>query len=117
MKKVFPTGLYLRKTIGNYLKGVTGEKDANIFRIKDLVMSSVIDKLMAVSIYYAVGKDPNNKLENIIRLLDKKLMEYQPYPFQTQQPPETFSIALHVHRLLTLIKYKLPYEETVQVLL
>jgi hypothetical protein len=44
------------------------------------------------------------------------MMEYQPYPFQSQ-PQESFSLSLYVNRLITLIKYGLPYDETVQILL
>lgn len=37
MNKVFNNGWQLRKAINDFLKGVTGEKDANIHRIKDLI--------------------------------------------------------------------------------
>lgn len=116
MNKALNNGWHLRKAINDFLKGVTGEKDANIHRIKDLIQNCKTDKLTAVSILHLVSKDPNNKLETTIRLLDKKLMEYRPYPFQTH-PQDSFSLALYVSRLITLSKYGLPYEETVQILL
>jgi hypothetical protein len=84
MNKVFNNGWHLRKAINDFVKEIPGEKDANIYRIKDLIQNCKMDKLTAFSIFYLVSKDPNNKLETTIRLLDKKLMEYRPYPFQEQ---------------------------------
>jgi hypothetical protein len=62
MNRVFNNAWQLRKAIADFLKGVTGEKDANIYRIKDLIHASTADKLMAVSIFHLVSRDPNNKL-------------------------------------------------------
>lgn len=83
MNKVFANAWQLKKAIFDFLKGVAGEKDANVYRIKDLIQTSPVDRMMAVCIYSFLSRDPNNKLASVIRLLDKKLMEYRPYSFQT----------------------------------
>jgi hypothetical protein len=80
---MFANANQLKKAIFDYLKGVAGDKDANIHRITDLIHSSPVDKMMAVTIYSFISRDPNNKLSSIIRLFDKKLMEYRPYSFQS----------------------------------
>ena len=71
----------LKKAIYDFLRGVSGQKDANIHRIKELIQNSTVDKTMAMVLYVLAARDANNKLNNVVRLLDKKLIEHQQYPF------------------------------------
>lgn len=71
----------LKRALYDFLRGVQGQKDANIHRIKELIQISTIDKPMALALYYFAARDANNKLDSVVRLLDLKLMEHQPYPF------------------------------------
>jgi hypothetical protein len=58
------------------LRGVPSQKDANIHRIKELIQNSTIDKTMAMALYVSAARDANNKLNSVVRLLDKKLIEH-----------------------------------------
>lgn len=72
--KVLRSGIIFQNSIINFIRGKSG-RDVNLAKISELASTASVTKLQAVNLYRIISHDPVNKLQSIIRSIDKNLIQ------------------------------------------